>query len=89
MNLKQTVAAAILLFPIVASSVIAKPAAAGESQNGHSDRAVVVVESKDGHGGHKGEFRHHHRRIWVPGHWEINRFGHRYWVPGHYEYRYF
>ena len=91
MNLKQTIAATILLLPIVVSSVIAKPAAAGESQNGRNDRdrTVVVVESKDGHGHHKEEFRRHQRRIWVPGHWETNRFGHRYWVHGRYEYRYF
>lgn len=23
------------------------------------------------------------KRVWVPGHWRIDRFGHRVWVPGH------
>lgn len=87
MNFKQTIAAAIILFPVVASSVVAKPAAATESQSGRSDRTVVVVESKGDY--HKGHFHRHHRRVWIPGHWEYNRHGHRYWVPGRYVYRYF
>ncbi len=69
------------------SAVMIKPAAATEGHD-KGDRTVVVVESKDSYRRHEGYF-HHHRRIWIPGHWEFNHFGYRYWVPGHYEYRYF
>jgi hypothetical protein len=23
------------------------------------------------------------KRVWVPGHWKVNRFGERVWVAGH------
>lgn len=86
MNLKKIVAAAILLFPVVTSSVIAKPAAATESRDGHR---VVVVESRDGHREERREERHERRWVFIRGHWETDRYGHRFWVPDHYEYRYF
>ncbi len=88
MNFKRTIAAAILLFPVVASSAVAGPASATDSQSERGDR-TIVVESKGGYYKEHFHKHHHSRRIWIPGHWEFNRFGHRYWVPGRYEYRYF
>jgi hypothetical protein len=86
MNVKKAVAAAILLLPVVASSVIAKPAAA-ESQVKLVDSNLTVISSKGGH--HDGHFHRHYRKIWVPGYWKVNKFGHRYWVPGYYKYVFF
>ncbi len=90
MNFKKIVAATILLVPVVTSAAMIKPAAATESRDGNRDRdRVVVVESRDGHREERREFRHERRRVFVPGHWEMDRHGHRFWVPDRYEYRYF
>ncbi len=88
MNVKKAAAAAILLLPVIASSVIAKPAAA-ESQVklGDLSNSTVVVDSRGGY--HEGHFNRHHRRIWVPGYWKVNKFGYRYWVPGYYKHIFF
>jgi len=81
MNVKQLIAAALLIVPVAAAALSANPASANEglTRRFETERA---------------EFRHRprheffrQRRFFVPGHWEFNRFGHRYWVSGHYEYR--
>jgi hypothetical protein len=85
MNVKETVATAILLLPVVASVAIAKPATA-ESQVRLVDSNITIT-SRGGH--HDGHFHRHYRKIWVPGYWKVNKFGHRYWVPGYYKYVFF
>ena len=76
MKIKQAIAAALLLIPMAAISVATKPASAHEVIRRVDDRRVVVIEAQ------------RYRRIWVPGHWRINRFGERCWVPGRYVYYY-
>jgi hypothetical protein len=77
MNIKQAIAATLLLVPMAAASIAAKPASAHEVFTRRDDhRRVLIVE------------RFHHRRFWIPGHFDFDRFGRRFWVPGHFEFRY-
>lgn len=77
MSVKRTIAAAILLLPIAATALLAKPASAEViivRPRGFAPPVVVrPPERRD--------------RFWVPGHWDYTPHG-RYWVPGHYDYRY-
>jgi hypothetical protein len=76
MNIKQAIAATLLLVPMATASVATKPASAHEEVIRRvDDRRIVIVE------------RIRHRRIWIHGHFDFDRFGRRYWVPGHYEFR--
>ncbi len=76
MNIKQTIVAALLLVPMATASLAAKPASAHEVVTRRADdRRIVIVE------------RFRHRRIWIAGHFDFDRFGHRYWVPGRFEFR--
>jgi hypothetical protein len=81
MNVKQIIATAILLVPVTAASLVAKPASAHEVsvKRIETQRVVVVHRPK------YESFRY--RRVFIPGHWEYNRFGHRYWVSGRYVFR--
>jgi len=85
MNVKQIIAASLLMVPVAAASLSAKPASANEAFTRRivTERTVFV---NDFHRHHRREF-FQHRRIWLPGHWEFNRFGHRYWVSGRYVFR--
>jgi hypothetical protein len=77
MNIKQAIAATLLLVPMATASIAAKPAAAHEVFTRRiDDRRVLIVE------------RFRPRRFWIPGHFDCDRFGRRYWVPGRFEFRY-
>ncbi len=87
MNVKQIIAASLLMVPVAAASLSAKPASANEAftRRTVTERTVFV-----NHPSHENHFRREffrHRRVWIPGHWEFNRFGHRYWVSGYYVFR--
>jgi hypothetical protein len=76
MNIKQAIAATLLLVPMATASLAAKPASAHEAIIRRvDDRRILIVE------------RIRHRRIWVHGHFDFDCFGHRYWVPGRFEFR--
>ncbi len=81
MNVKQFIAASLLIVPVAAASLSVKPAAAHETviRRVETERTVFV------HRPRYEVFRH--RRVFIPGHWEFNRFGHRYWVSGRYDVR--
>jgi hypothetical protein len=81
MNVKQIIAAAILLVPVATASLLAKPAAAHEGFVKRIETQKIVIVHRPKH-----EF-FRYRRVFIPGHWEYNRFGHRYWVSGRYVYR--
>jgi hypothetical protein len=40
-----------------------------------------------GYGYNNNHRRRHHQKVWVPGHYERNGWGHQTWVAGHWEYR--
>jgi hypothetical protein len=76
MNIKQAIAATLLLVPMATTSLATKPASAHEvvTRRGN-DHRILIVE------------RIRHRRIWIGGQFDFDRFGRRYWVPGHFELR--
>ena len=84
MNVKKMIAAALLLVPAAALSLSVKPASAHDDFYRHyeeprlNDHRVITQEPV---------YRFHHRRVWVPGHWDYDRHGERFWIPGHYEFR--
>lgn len=83
MNVKKMIAAALLLVPVAAISLSVKPASAQEfyryyEEPRFNEHRVITQETV---------YRFHHHRIWVPGHWDYDRYGDRFWIPGHYELR--
>jgi hypothetical protein len=83
MNLKQAIAASLLMIPVAAASLSAKPASAHDVVVKRVEFERVRFFNPE-----RRFFHHDYRyRVWVPGHFEFNRFGYRYWVPGHFIYR--
>jgi hypothetical protein len=91
MKIKQIVAASLLIIPMAAASLSAKPASAESivtSQN-HFEKTVNANSHNSYRYGNRHRYGHFHRyRVWIPGCWQFDRYGRRYWVPGRYEYRY-
>lgn len=85
-SVKRMISMALLMLPIAATALAAKPASAevvifGPRATVVSDRPFYNVPHHD-----DDDFRHDDvRRVWVPAHWDYTPYG-RIWITGHYDY---
>ncbi len=74
--MNRIIAAVIIALPLMATTLLPRPASAEIIRRPIVAHPVVVAQSS----------RRVERRVWVAGHWDYSNH-HRRWVPGHYEYR--
>jgi hypothetical protein len=53
----------------------------------HKDRDYRNDRNDHGYNNNYRHRRRHHQKVWVPGYYERNGWGHQTWVAGHWEYR--